>query len=159
MTTPTIPSLANELKGIKQALAELTAEQARLPGELYDASRAPDAARLITLRRRADELPYLIFVERVKVKRLEIAICDAQMEAAAAQRPAAKADVARLHEQMELLEKELATAQAIAAGIDSDLQFARQRRAQFERELDGILAEADTSGAPVVRSLPHAPSR
>jgi hypothetical protein len=54
------------------------------------------------------------------------------MEAAPAERPAAKAEVAPLQKQLKALEKEVATAQTVAAGIEGDIHYGRQRKRQLE---------------------------
>jgi hypothetical protein len=153
---------ATPLADVRTNLVEATAGRASLESELAakhdrirEAAEAGDMERVIELRRRADDLPHLIYGARLVEAKCRIAYLDAALADAKSYQP-------QLSEAADAAEEVLAAAQAafkdadnaVRWNIDTTMDFT-VRLGQARHAYNDLLAQSRDPG-PVVRSGIHA---
>ena len=160
--TPEADSVASPTDDLRARLDEAAADRASLESELAatperirDAAAAGDTDRVLELRRRADDLPTVIFGAKLSEAQARIAYLEASVTEAKSQQPP-------LDEEWHAAKARLEAAQAAFASADNAAAWARDtvgdyatRLAQARRSYNALLAQPLDPG-PVVRSRPHA---
>jgi chromosome segregation ATPase len=106
--TQNAPPLVDEIGEASRLLNELSAEQARLPGEIREAQERGDVPGMVRLRHRAGEIGLHINATQIKLLRLEIASLEQEHEKA-------KAAAEREREKLPAAEERFAEARAAFA--------------------------------------------
>ncbi len=139
-------------------LAALVSERAALPHKIAEAAHAGDAQALLKLQKRGDELPAHVFAAKARLLKARLA----DLEARKAQMTEARAPVfaeieaaeRRVREAQDALTEAQGTLQD-TKGEEYDLNY---RIGRTKIELEELIAANSNAPAPVVRSLPHAPT-
>jgi predicted nucleic acid-binding Zn-ribbon protein len=134
------------------AMTALEIEAEQLPQQIQAAATEGDAARLIALRSRVDEMPTAKKAARAVLLQHRIPILEAEIVLA-------RRDSERLNEERQAAEDALELARnayqmalAMAGNVASDIQFSTADLSTARRELAELMAELSSPPAPVVRA-------
>jgi len=156
-TDNAVASLAEEIGTAERALNELEAEKVSLPDRIQRAARDADAAEMVSLRRRFDEIDLHVGAARVRLGQLRLHADESRLVEAEAEAARLVAPMERAKGRLDEARAAFKKAEGEFAVAQSEVSALRMSIGDRRRRIDALMAEASTPLAPVVRSLPHAP--
>lgn len=155
MSEKSVDELKRKVDEARAHLEKLEAERVQLPQQYLEAVRQGDAEGAAEIQRHYDELPSAIRAAKAAYLSAQITLAQAEQTWATAEHNDLRPKLRELFEKRKALDKEIAAMQAKIEVASGDMHFWRQRTAALEAQLAELLAEADASVGPVVRSRLH----
>lgn len=136
----------------EEALTALEIEQAQLPAKIQEAANEGDAARLIALRSRADDLPTALKAARAAILRRRIAQLESSLSEARAHSEGHNEELRAAENALKAAQEAHSHALTVAGNALSDVQWTSADLRSAKDELAGLVNELALPLAPIVRA-------